>query len=114
MHRPNKAGQMTTPAILQKPTTEKINGVLLKSYSDAGAPFMCNVSVYGAERESNGVAAVEETATVTTWYNPDITADCRIKILPAGAEFEIIGTPENVEMRNMFCVFKVKRVRGGA
>lgn len=116
MHRPNKAQQMTTPVLLQTPAAgENINGVYKKSYADAAAPIMCNFSTYGStERESNGVIVVEENITVTTWYDPAIMAGCRVKRLDDGAVFEIVGDPENVEMRNMFCVFKVRRVRGGA
>lgn len=106
---------MTTPIILQTPTSRKVNGVITKSYTDTGKPFLCNFATYGGtEITTNNVIAVEDTAEVVTWFNPDITADCRIKRLSDNAEFEILGTPENIEMRNMFCTFKVKRVRGGA
>ena len=115
MDRPNKAHQMTTPALLQIPKSESVKGVTVKTYEDAASPFMCNFSSYGGtERESNGVLIVEDTATVTAWYDPAFKADCRIKRLTDNAIFEIMGTPENWEMRNMFCVFKVRRVKGGA
>lgn len=115
MFRPQKAAQMTTPCVLQTPEAGNFEGVPTKVFTDTGKPFTANFSTYGStERESNGLVVVEENTTISTWYNPDITANCRIKRLTDGAIFEIIGQPENVEMRNMFSVCKVRRVRGGA
>jgi hypothetical protein len=34
--------------------------------------------------------------------------------LSDGAVYDIIGEPENLEMRNMFLKFKIRRVKGGA
>ena len=115
MHRPEKARQMTTPFMLQKPSKAYINGVQQKTFADFGKPALCNFSTYGGtETTTNGVLSVEDTATVTTWFDPDIKSDCRIKRLTDNAVFKIIGEPENIEMRNMFLVFKVRRVKGGA
>ena len=61
----------------------------------------------------NGVYSVIDTASVTTWYRPDITANCRI-LREDGAIYEIINEPENIEMQNTFLQFKVRRVKGGA
>lgn len=115
MHRPQKAAQMTTPCMLQSPTYKLENGGRVKVYKDAPAPFLANFSTYGStEHESNGAVVVEENTTITTWYNPAIVAGCRVKRLTDGALFDIIGEPENVEMRGMFSIVKVRRVRGGA
>ena len=115
MYRPDKAREMTTPVLLQTAQSEYINGVKVKTYTDAEKPFLCSFATYGGtEIESNGAIVVENTAIITTWYDPAITSKCRIKRLTDNAIFEIMGTPENVETRNMFCVFKVRRIRGGA
>lgn len=114
MFRPNKAAQMTTPLQLQTAETAKINGVNKKTYKDVDGVIMANFATYGGtETTVNGILAVEETATITTWYRPDIKSDCRVKRLTDNAIFEIIGEPENVEMRNMILIFKVRRVKGG-
>lgn len=115
MYRPQKAAQMTTPCMLQTPESINITGVVTKTFTDSGKAFTANFSTYGStERTSNDVLTVEENTTVTTWYSPDLAAGCRIKRLTDGAVFEIVGEPENVELRNMFSVCKVRRVRGGA
>lgn len=115
MHRPDKARQMTTPLELQAPKNTYVNGVLKKDYSAVDGVVMANFSTYGGtETTVNGLLSVEDTATVTTWFRPDITSDCRIKRLDTGAVYEVIGEPENVEARNMFLVFKVRRIKAGA
>ena len=115
MIRPAKTAQMTTPMRLQTPTIERINGVAVKSYTDANGVVMANFASYGGtEKTVNGIIAIEDTATVTTWYRPDLQSDCRLIRLTDGAVFDVIGEPENIEMRNMFSVCKVRRVKGGA
>lgn len=115
MYRPAEAEQMTTPLRLQTPTVQKVNGVLVKSYSDSTDVIFASFKTYGGtERESNGVYVVEDTANIVCWYRPDITSGCRVKRLADEAVYEIIGEPENLEMRNMFLKFKVRRVKGGA
>lgn len=115
MIRPNKAAHMTTPMRLQTPTIERINGVNVKTFKPDEAVIMANFASYGGtEKTVNGMIVIEDTATITTWYRPEITGECRFVRLTDNAVFEIIGEPENIEMRNMFLVCKVRRVKGGA
>lgn len=115
MHRPEKARQMTTPLELQAPVSAYVGGVLKKTYSAVSGVVMSNFATYGGtETTANGLLSVEDTATITTWFRPDIKSDCRVKRLDTGAVYEVIGEPENIEARNMFLVFKVRRVKGGA
>lgn len=114
MYRPSETAQMTTPLCLQIPTSERVNGVTVKSYTDDPDIIFANFKTYGGtERESNDVYTVEDTASIVCWYRPDIKGNCRIKRLTDNAVFEIIGEPENLEQRNMFLKFKVRRVKGG-
>ena len=68
----------------------------------------------GTERSENGVYSIIDTATIETWYRPDITSDCRIYVPQTESIWEIINEPENINLRNQFLKFKVKRVHGGA
>ena len=68
----------------------------------------------GTEKTVNGIYSIEDTANVETWYRPDIKSNCRIARANDGAIFDIINEPENINMRNQFLKFKVKRVKGGA
>lgn len=104
----------TIPLFLFVPTYTKVSGVSKKTYPETGTLFFGNFKTYGGtERDVNGVYSIEDTATIETWFNPDIAGDCRIG-LESGAMYEVIGEPENVNMRNQFLRFKVKRVKGGA
>ena len=115
MYRPNEAAQMTTATRLQTPTSDKVLGVSKKTYADIAGVVMVNWKSYGGtETTSNGVLSVEDTAQIVCWYRPDIRSDCRLVRLSDGATYEIIGEPENIEMRNQFLKFKVRRVKGGA
>lgn len=115
MYRPIEAAQMTTATRLQTPTSEQTLGVSKKTYADAAGVVMVNWKSYGGtETTSNGVLSVEDTAQIVCWYRPDIQSDCRLVRLADGAIYEIIGEPENIEMRNQFLKFKVRRVKGGA
>lgn len=115
MYRPIEAAQMTTPMRLQTPTSGKSLGVDVKTYADVSGVVMVNMKTYGGtERTDNGVLTVEDTAQIVCWYRPDIRSDCRMIRLTDGAAFDILGEPENIEMRNQFLKFKVRRVKGGA
>lgn len=84
-------------------------GVKVKQYSETGILFYGTFKSYGGtEQNVNNVYSIIDTAVIDTWYRPDITSECKIKI---NEEFyEIINKPENIEMRNQYLRFKVKRV----
>ena len=95
--------------------SKTVKGVAVKTYADEGELLYCSYKTYGGtEAATNGVVSVENTGYVETWYRPDIKADCRIKFAESGSIYEILGEPENIDMRNQFCKFKVKVVKGGA
>ena len=106
------------PVKILQPTWQESNGVRKKIYPD---PDTVNDVVFvsfrtfgGTERESNGLYLIENTATVETWYRPDITSDCQVFLTPTGQIYEVIGEPENIEMRNQFLKFRVRLVGGRA
>lgn len=113
MYKPKEADQMTTPLVLLIPTMQDYKGVRKNTFVAAGT-FLANSKTYGGtELHVDGILQVEETASVTTWYRPDITSACRIQRVTDGAIFEILGEPENIEQRNMILKFKVRRIKGG-
>ena len=115
MYRPSEAAQMTTPLQLQRPVSAVSYGVSKKTWENVDGVIMANFKTYGGtEKTDNGIVSVEDTAQVVCWYRPDITGDCRLVRLTDGAAFEILGEPENIEMRNQFLKFKVRRIKGGA
>lgn len=115
MYRPAEAAQMTTAMRLQVCTMSSSYGVNTKTWTDATGVIMANFKTYGGtEKVDNNVLAIEDTAQIVCWYRPDIQSNCRLVRLSDGAAFEILGEPENIEMRNQFLKFKVRRIKGGA
>lgn len=114
MYRPNAINELRTPVKLLVPKTEKYNGVAKKVYpKDSEIILFVNWKTFGGtEITVNGVVSIVDTAEVTTWYRPDIEANCRL-LRENGSVYEIISEPENCGMNNQFCEFKVERVKGG-
>lgn len=111
MYRPTTP--YSTPLLLYKPTYTKSYGVETKVYPERGELFFGTFRTFGGtERQTNGVYVVEDTATIETWFRPDIKSDCLIEC--DGAKYEIWGTPENISMRNQYLMIKVRRYEGGA
>lgn len=99
---------------LLKPTMATVKGVPTKTFPSTGIHLNCSFKTYGGtETTENDLYSVIDTANVETWYRPDITSDCRIKVLETGCEYEIIGKPENIDMRHQFMRFKVRAIEGG-
>lgn len=114
MYRPKDP--FTTPMYLLIPEYVTAKGSTKKTYPQEGLLFMGSFKTYGGtETDSNGAFSVEDTANIETWYRPDITSECRISLCNnTTAVYEIIGEPENIDQRNQFLKFKVRRVKGGA
>lgn len=114
MIRLAKGAQKTTPYMRLVAIKTLVNGVTVKTYEPDGIVRFCNFSTYGGtERDVNGLLSVEDTAQVVTWYEPDIKASDGIRILETDADYEIIGEPENIELRKQEMTFKVRRIKGG-
>lgn len=112
-YRPNEANDMRVPfQLLVVSEYEKIKGVSQPIYTKKDI-VNCSFKTYGGtEREVNGRYVIYDTATIVTWYRPDIQSNCRLKRLSDGAVFEIINEPENIEMKNQFLKFKIQRIKG--
>lgn len=95
--------------------TQRVNGKTLKNYSTSPRTFFASFKTYGGtESTVNGLLAVEDTATVKTWYDPMFASGARVKLAGTDQYYEIIGEPEDVEQRHKYSVFKVRRIKGGA
>lgn len=108
-----------TALIVLKPTIQKVMGVNKKLLPDLkdGILIYASFKTYGGtrseEKNVDGLIAIEDTAYVQTWYRPDITSDCVVVVAQTGAQYEIINEPENINCRNQFLKFMVRRVKGG-
>lgn len=99
--------------LLMAAAKEKKKGVLVKEYTRKEKPMFCSFRTFGGtEKTVNDMLVVENTAVMETWYHPDIKADSRVEV--NGITYEILGTPENIDMRNQWMRFKVRAIKGGA
>lgn len=99
------------------PTYTDAYGVSQKTYpamSDGILIYGSFKTYGGTERDVNGLYSVENTAIIETWYRPDIKSNCRIGVPQTGEVYDILGEPENINLRNQFLKFKVMQVKGGA
>lgn len=99
-------------AELLNPQEKTEKGSVKKSYIKIDDIYISFRTFGGTETVKNDILVVENTATVQTWYRPDIKAGSRLKI--GGLEYDILGTPENINMANQYLQFKVRAVKGGA
>lgn len=107
----------SVPLVLLVPTYAEESGVPVKTFPtlEQGALFYGSFKSYGGtETNINGLYSVEDTAIIECWFRPDIKSDCRVALPESGAVYEVWGEPENIEKRNQFLKFKVRRYKGGA
>lgn len=116
MARRYKAQQPFTVAMkLLVPTSTMVKGVKQKVYSEPEKSellFGRFRTFGGTENFSNEVYTIFNTATIDTWYNPNIKTDCLIYICETGEKYQIISEPEDIDMRHQFLQFKVQKVGG--
>lgn len=107
-------GPFNVPMFLFIPETKTKKGVTTKVYPEKGELIYCSFRTFGGtERTSNDVLVIEDTAVIETWFRDDVTSDCIVKDVN-NKKYEILGTPENINMRNQILRFKIRAVKGGA
>lgn len=116
MYKPTGVGAFTTAVKLQKRIATKVSGALEFTYEDASDPILnCSFKTYGGtESTVNGILVILNTATLVTWYRQDIQAADRIHLLQDQSLWEVIGEPENIDMRNQYLILKIRKISGGA
>ena len=104
----------SVPMRILTTTTTKVNGVIVKTRVP-GRLFMASARSFGGtEVERDGQIVVEDTMRVDTWYAPDIVPGTAVRMEEDSSVWEVMGTPEDIEMRHQYLTFKVRRARGGA
>lgn len=111
-YRPSEIDDLKIPVKVYKKNKINVKG----KYQTTNIPIkdpiiMCNFKSYGGtEKEANDILVIYDTATVTTWFRPDIKSDCVIEVLDSGKFYEIKNDPENFGLRNQYMQFKVERI----
>lgn len=117
MARFKPSAPFTTAMILLIPKYEDDMDVPVKMFPDPEEGIRINGSLRsygGTERDINGLYSVDDTAIIETWFRPDIKADCRIYVPDLGITYEILGRPEDIELRHQYLKLKVLAYTGGA
>lgn len=112
MYKPANLREFVTPAVHKKATEKTVDNQPIKTYTEAGTVRGKFKQKGTAETNANGLTLINEKTTFITWYKADFAAADILTI--NGVDFEIIGTPENVEMRNRYSVITLERIGGGA
>lgn len=109
------------PMIILPPQYLKVKGTEKKTYPSPNLQEPGDALFYGSFRTfggtdmtENNLYSVVDTATIETWYRPDITSECAIYVIDSGKTYQIEGSPENIQMRNQFLRIKVRCISGGA
>lgn len=101
---------LNVPARIWRCRYKRINGVQKAVYEpDEDIIWLGAKSYGGTEKTIDGVYTVEDTIEFTAYYNPTLTSSDRIQLLGDDSFWEILNTPENVDMRGAFMKFKGRR-----
>ena len=103
--------------VLLVPTYSTEYGVTVKTFPEVSKGIRFNATFRtfgGTEITVNGAYSVEDTATIETWFMPQMKSDCRVVNMLTGNVYEVLGTPENIEGRNQYIMARLKAIKGGA
>jgi len=112
MYKPANIREFVTAATLNKVVEVEVNGRITKqkqTVKTLRGKFKQKGTV---EINANGLTVINDRTSFTTWYSNDIEAHDILTI--NGADYQIIGTPENVEMRGRYIILTLDKISGGA
>jgi hypothetical protein len=112
MYKPANIREFVTPAVHKKATSKTVNNRTVKAYTEVGTVRGKFKQKGTAETNANGLTVINEKTTFITWFKADFAAKDILTI--NGIDYEIIGEPENVEMRNRYAIITLERISGGA
>lgn len=99
---------MTTVIQFQRRNETVVNGQSDISYSNIYGYFFCNwKNKRSFESSQSGTQVLEDVAELVTWFLPDVNVRDRV-LLNGIVPYEIVHL-ENIEMRNIYMILKVKR-----
>ena len=112
MYKPAKISEFVTPAVHKKPTYSEVNGRQVKEFAVVGNLRGKFKQKGTSEMNANGLIVVNDKTSFITWWKTDFEAKDIITI--GGVDYQVIGTPENVEMRGRYAILNLEKISGGA
>ena len=105
----------SVPFKIGTPTNETLKGVPTKTYTESEPVYFGNLRTFlGTESVKDGLYSVIDTATLETWYTPELKADCRVHLLESDEFYEVVGTSEDIQKRHQYMKARLQAVKGGA
>lgn len=120
MSRYKPAAPFATPIYLLNPTYKSVKGVPRETWPEISALgdddlIFGNFRTFGGtDVINNDLYVVQATGTIDTWYRPDIRSNSRLYFIETGVTYEILGDPEDIDMRHQYLKIKVRKIGGGA
>lgn len=112
MYKPAPIREFVTPAIQKKTRVEMVNGRTQKIAVEV-ATLRGKFKQKGtSELNANGLLVVNDKTSYTTWWKADLESGDILTIY--GVDYEVKGTPENVEMRGRYAILQLEKLSGGA
>lgn len=114
------AAPFATPIYMLNPTYTTVKGVkketfpALKDLTDDDLIFGTFRSYGGTDTQSNGLTVVEKTGYIDTWFLPDIKSNTRLHLIETGDTYEVLGDPEDINMRHQYMKIRVRKIGGAA
>ena len=103
------------------PTYATVKGVRQQTFADPASLadetylfFGSFRSFVGSITTENDLAVTMNTAYVETWFRPDIKSNCRIYLCDTGDTYEVVGDPEDIELRHQYLKIRVQKIGGAA
>lgn len=112
MFKPAKIRDFNTLAVHKKPMVERVNGRSQKTFVASGNLKGLFKLKGTSEINANGILVVNDKTSFMTWWKNDLSSGDILTI--GGVDYEIIGTPENVELRGRYAVINLEKIGGGA
>ena len=103
------------PFKIGTPTIVTVKGVPTKTYKESETTYFGTFKTFGGtESVKDGLYSVIDTATLETWYTPELKANCRVHLLESDELYEVVGTPEDIQKRHQYLKARLQAVKGGA
>ena len=105
----------SVPFKIGTPTIKTVKGVPTKTYAEGETVYFGAIRTFlGTESVKDGLYSVIDTATLETWFMPELKADCRVHLLESDEFYEVVGTPEDIQKRHQYMKARLQAVKGGA
>lgn len=104
---------LNVPARIWNSVEKRVNGVMSREYEPCEDVIWVGAKSYGGtEKNVDGIYTIEDTIEFTMYYNPEMKSSSRLELLGDGSMWEVLNTPENIDMRGAFMRFKGRRLHG--